>query len=72
MADSEKPKQPVRVGVIGGSGIYKMEALTDVEEVKVHTPFGDPSDSIIIGTLCGWVPRGLLRVVLACFMWIST
>jgi len=43
----------VRVGVIGGSGVYQMEALTDVEEVRVSTPFGDPSDAITVGTLAG-------------------
>ena len=39
------------VGVIGGSGLYAMEALTDVKEVKVETPYGDPSDAYITGTL---------------------
>ncbi len=41
----------VAIGVIGGSGLYKMEALKDVEEVVVNTPFGQPSDAIIVGTL---------------------
>ena len=41
----------VRIGVIGGSGLYQMAALTDVEEVNVTTPFGDPSDAFIVGTL---------------------
>lgn len=44
---------PVRFGVIGGSGVYQIEALADVEEVKLTTPFGDPSDSYIVGTLHG-------------------
>ncbi len=39
------------VGVIGGSGIYDLEQLRDVEEVAVQTPFGDPSDSYITGRL---------------------
>jgi 5'-methylthioadenosine phosphorylase len=43
----------VRVGIIGGSGLYQMPELTGVEEVKVDTPFGPPSDSFIIGTLEG-------------------
>lgn len=43
----------VKVAVIGGSGVYDMEALTDVEERHVATPFGDPSDAIVIGTLAG-------------------
>ena len=42
-----------RIGVIGGSGLYAMSELTDVEEVAVKTPFGDPSDAITIGTLAG-------------------
>lgn len=42
-----------RVGVIGGSGLYQMEGLTDIEEVSVDTPFGPPSDRITIGTLEG-------------------
>jgi 5'-methylthioadenosine phosphorylase len=43
----------VKLAVIGGSGVYDMEALTDVEERYISTPFGDPSDAIIIGTLSG-------------------
>lgn len=42
-----------KIGIIGGSGLYKMEALKDVEEVKVETPFGDPSDALIVGKLDG-------------------
>ena len=42
-----------KIGVIGGSGLYQMDALQDVEEVKLETPFGDPSDAFIIGTLEG-------------------
>jgi 5'-methylthioadenosine phosphorylase len=44
---------PVAIGVIGGSGLYQMDGLTDVEEYKVVTPFGDPSDAVIVGTLEG-------------------
>src|SRR3989475_11075016 len=40
-----------RIGIIGGSGLYQMPGLTDVEEVKVDTPFGTPSDAFIVGTL---------------------
>jgi len=43
----------VRIGIIGGSGLYQMHELTDVEEVVVDTPFGNPSDAFIIGTLEG-------------------
>jgi len=40
-----------KIGIIGGSGLYKMEALKDVEEITIDTPFGAPSDAIILGTL---------------------
>ncbi len=43
----------VKLAVIGGSGVYDMEALTDVEERAIATPFGNPSDTIVIGTLSG-------------------
>ena len=43
----------VKIGVIGGSGLYQMEGLTNVEEVAISTPFGNPSDNYIIGTLDG-------------------
>jgi 5'-methylthioadenosine phosphorylase len=46
-------QDPIRIGVIGGSGLYQMEGLTDVEERHVTTPFGDPSDALVIGTLEG-------------------
>ncbi len=39
------------VGVIGGSGLYEMEGLKDVKEVRVKTPFGNPSDAYIVGKL---------------------
>ncbi len=40
-----------RIGIIGGSGLYEMDDLKDVERVKLDTPFGDPSDEYIIGSL---------------------
>ncbi len=43
----------VKIGVIGGSGLYQMSALNNVEEVKIDTPFGDPSDRLIVGDLDG-------------------
>lgn len=43
----------VRIGIIGGSGLYKMEALKEVREVEIDTPFGKPSDALIVGTLEG-------------------
>src|ERR687884_1612620 len=42
-----------KIGIIGGSGLYQMPELTAIEEVKVDTPFGPPSDSFIVGTLEG-------------------
>jgi len=48
-----KLADPIRIAVIGGSGIYNIESLTDVTEVKIKTPFGDPSDAVIMGTLSG-------------------
>ncbi len=41
------------IGVIGGSGLYRMEGMTEVKEVRVQTPFGDPSDVIAIGNVNG-------------------
>lgn len=50
MSESETPPA---IGVIGGSGLYDIEGLTAVEEVEVKTPFGDPSDRIVSGTMGG-------------------
>jgi 5'-methylthioadenosine phosphorylase len=41
------------IGIIGGSGLYSMPGLTDVQELKQQTPFGDPSDEYVLGTLEG-------------------
>ncbi|MBU0633925.1 MAG: S-methyl-5'-thioadenosine phosphorylase [Candidatus Omnitrophica bacterium] len=43
----------VKIGIIGGSGIYDIEGVTDVELIEVDTPFGAPSDKILLGTLSG-------------------
>src|SRR5512139_3597632 len=43
------------LGVIGGSGLYQLEGLENVEEVRVETPFGAPSDAILRGELEGTV-----------------
>ncbi|MEA5511063.1 S-methyl-5'-thioadenosine phosphorylase [Crocosphaera sp. UHCC 0190] len=48
-----------KIGIIGGSGLYQMDALTDVQEVQVDTPFGKPSDAYIVGKLAG-VPVAFL------------
>jgi 5'-methylthioadenosine phosphorylase len=42
-----------KIGIIGGSGLYQMPELTEVEEVSVETPFGKPSDAFVVGTLEG-------------------
>ena len=39
------------VGIIGGSGLYRMDGLTDARELELDTPFGSPSDSVIVGVL---------------------
>jgi len=41
------------IGIIGGSGLYSMAGLTSPREIKVRTPFGDPSEAIVLGTLEG-------------------
>ena len=41
------------IGILGGSGLYAMEELRDVEELDVQTPFGKPSDRLIRGSLDG-------------------
>jgi 5'-methylthioadenosine phosphorylase len=43
----------VTIGVIGGSGLYAMQELSDIEEARFTTPYGDPSDSYTLGTLAG-------------------
>src|SRR5438132_13058698 len=43
----------IRIGIIGGSGLYQMDGLTNAEEVAVETPFGKPSDLYRVGTLEG-------------------
>lgn len=52
-ARTKSKREPVKTGIIGGSGLYQMQGLADVHEVRVRTPFGDPSDAIAIGTLEG-------------------
>jgi len=43
----------IGIGIIGGTGLYQMEGFTDVREVAVETPFGPPSDSLMLGQLEG-------------------
>lgn len=42
-----------KIGIIGGSGLYKMDALKEVQEIYLDTPFGQPSDAYIVGNLEG-------------------
>jgi 5'-methylthioadenosine phosphorylase len=41
----------IKIGIIGGSGLYKMESLKEVQEIAIATPFGSPSDAFITGKL---------------------
>jgi 5'-methylthioadenosine phosphorylase len=50
-----------KIGIIGGSGLYKMDALKDLREVKLETPFGSPSDALIVGNLEGETVAFLAR-----------
>ena len=60
LGDALSAHQPM-IGLIGGSGLYDMEGLEDRRWVKVHTPWGDPSDEILTGRLhgvpCAFLPR---------------
>jgi 5'-methylthioadenosine phosphorylase len=47
------PQPQARLAVIGGTGLYKIEGLTEVKEVRPETPFGKPSDNIIVGKMGG-------------------
>jgi 5'-methylthioadenosine phosphorylase len=46
-----KTMADVKIGIIGGSGLYKMDALKNIQEVEIETPFGKPSDAFILGDL---------------------
>jgi 5'-methylthioadenosine phosphorylase len=43
----------VKIGILGGTGLYEIDGIRDVEEVKLDTPFGPPSDAYVVGTLDG-------------------
>ena len=51
--------EPIRIGLFGGSGLYRMDGLTDVREQLIDTPFGRPSDALLLGRLHG-VPVAFL------------
>jgi 5'-methylthioadenosine phosphorylase len=46
-------QETVKIGIIGGSGLYAMGGLSETRELRIKTPFGDPSDAFVIGTLEG-------------------
>jgi 5'-methylthioadenosine phosphorylase len=50
---TRQSREQPSIGVIGGSGLYDIEGLTAVREVRMRTPFGSPSDTITVGTLAG-------------------
>jgi 5'-methylthioadenosine phosphorylase len=50
---SPKTEAKATIGIIGGSGLYEMAGLTNIRELRVKTPFGEPSDVIVLGTLEG-------------------
>lgn len=50
-----------KIGIIGGSGLYKMDALKEVQEVPMDTPYGSPSDALIVGKLEGTTVAFLAR-----------
>jgi 5'-methylthioadenosine phosphorylase len=50
---SAKTGNKATLGIIGGSGLYSMNGLTETREIRVKTPFGDPSDAFVLGTLEG-------------------
>jgi 5'-methylthioadenosine phosphorylase len=52
-APSSTDLSQARLGVLGGSGLYAMEGLEDIQEISVDTPFGSPSDSLRLGRLGG-------------------
>ena len=46
-------REAIKLGIIGGSGLYGMPGLAETREVRVATPFGKPSDAYLVGTLAG-------------------
>jgi len=50
---SKSASNKAQIGIIGGSGLYSMTGLAETREVRVRTPFGEPSDALMLGTLEG-------------------
>ncbi len=61
MARKPARQEPVKVAVIGGSGLYEMPGIKDLRELRLKTPFGSPSDAVTVGrlegVLCAFLPR---------------
>ena len=53
MRENLSTMEPIRIGLFGGSGLYRMEGLTEVREQVIDTPFGAPSDALLLGRLHG-------------------
>lgn len=53
MAWPKEPLAKAEIGILGGTGLYEMDGISELEEIKIDTPFGDPSDVYFIGTLEG-------------------
>ncbi len=51
MKRARRPSATADIGIIGGSGLYDIEGMADVREVRVSTPFGRPSDAIVLGSV---------------------
>lgn len=51
--ESRSKQATAEIGIIGGSGLYSMAGLKETREIRVKTPFGEPSDAIVLGTLEG-------------------
>ena len=45
--------ETAEIGIVGGSGFYNIPELTNTREVRLETPFGDPSDAFLLGELSG-------------------
>src|SRR6202030_3672132 len=52
-AKQSRTASQASIGIIGGSGLYSMAGLTGPREIKVKTPFGEPSEAIVLGILEG-------------------
>jgi 5'-methylthioadenosine phosphorylase len=52
-AGTRNKTEAIKTAIIGGSGLYQMAGLSDAREIRVKTPFGDPSDAIVVGALEG-------------------